>query len=81
MKFTDDTISKVASLMGRKGWKARLKKYGLKRLQEHMREVGKKATGRPRLPDIKVKPASLYQRERRARLRAEAKLKKGVKVL
>ena len=54
MKFTDGTISKAASFMGKKGWKARVKKYGLKKLQEHMRQVGKKATGRPRLPDSKV---------------------------
>ena len=79
MKPTDDMISKVASIMGKKGWKARVKKYGLKKLQEHMREVGKKATGRPRLPDDQVKPVTLYQRERRARLRAEAKQKKGGK--
>jgi hypothetical protein len=65
--------------MGRRGWKARVKKYGLKQLQEHMREVGKNATGRPRLPDQEVKPNTLYQRERRARQRAEAKLKKGGK--
>ena len=77
MELTGKTISKVASLMGKRGWKARVKKYGLKRLQEHMREVGKKATGRPRLPDHKVTPAALYQRQRRTRLRAEAQLKKG----
>jgi hypothetical protein len=79
MKFADDTISRVASLMGKRGWKARVEKYGKKALQERMREIGRRATGRPRLPDSKVKPASLYQRERRARLRAEAKLKKGEK--
>jgi hypothetical protein len=76
MKVANDEVSRVASLMGKRGWKARLKKYGLKKLQEHMRQVGKKATGRPRLPDDQVKPNTLYQRERRARLRAEAKLKK-----
>jgi len=79
MKLSDHTISQVASLMGKKGWKARIKKYGLKKLQEHMREVGKKATGRPRLADNEVTPGALYQRERRARLRAEAKLEKGQK--
>jgi hypothetical protein len=41
-----------------------------------MRKVGKKATGRPRLPDDQVKPNSLYQRARRERLRAEAKSRK-----
>ena len=76
MKRTDEMISKVASLMGKRGWEARVKKYGFKALQEQMREVGKKASGRPRLPDDKVKPISLYQRERRAKLRAEVKLKK-----
>ena len=79
MKPTEDMISKVASIMGRKGWKARVKKYGLKKLQEHMRQVGKNATGRPRLPDDQVKQNTLYQRERRERLRAEAKQKKGGK--
>jgi hypothetical protein len=43
---------------------------------QKMREVGKKATGRPRLPDDQVKPNSLYQRARREGLRAEAKSKK-----
>ncbi len=76
MKLSDDTISEAASIMGKRGWKARLEKYGLKKLQQHMREVGKQATGRPRLPDDTVKPATLYQRERRARLRAE-KIKRG----
>jgi hypothetical protein len=73
MKLTDETFSKVASLMGKRGWKARVKKYGKKALQERMREIGRKSGGRPRLPDSKVKPATLYQRERRARLRAEGK--------
>jgi hypothetical protein len=80
MKLTDDAISKVASLMGKRGWKARVKKHGLKKLQERMRKIGRESGGRPRLPDSKVKPATLYQRERRARLRAEAKLRKGEKV-
>jgi hypothetical protein len=76
MKVTDDAISRAASEMGRRGWKARVKKYGLKKLQEHMRGVGKNATGRPKLPEDQVKPGTLYQRERRARLKAEQKTKK-----
>jgi len=79
MKLTDVAISEVASLMGKRGWKARVKKYGLKNLQERMRKIGRESGGRRRLPDNKVKPATLYQRKRRARLRAEAKLKKGRK--
>ena len=71
--MTKDLITKAASLLGKRSWKARVKKHGLKELQERMRKVGKKAAGRPRLPDYKVKPATLYQRERRARLRAEGK--------
>ncbi len=71
MKPTDDMISKVASIMGKKGWKARVKKYGLKKLQDHMREVGKHSTGRPRLADDKVKPNTLYQRARRDKARME----------
>jgi hypothetical protein len=77
MKLTDVAISEVASLMGKRGWKARVKKYGMKALQERMRKIGRESGGRRRLPDSKVKPATLYQRERRARLRAEVKIKKG----
>jgi hypothetical protein len=76
MKLTDDTISKVASLMGKRGWKARVKKYGLKKLQERMRKIGRESGGRRRLPDNMVKPATLYQRERRARLKAKTRVKK-----
>jgi len=77
MKVIDDSISKSASLMGKRSWKARVKKYGLKKLREHMRSVGEKATGRPRLPDDQVKPNSLYQRKRRERLKAAEKFKTG----
>ena len=79
MKLSNGEISRVASEMGRRGWKARVKKYGLKKLQEHMREVGKNATGRPRLPDDQANQNTLYQRKRRARQRVEAKQKKGGK--
>jgi hypothetical protein len=36
-------------------------------MKEIFSEAGKKATGRPRLPDAKVKPNTLYQRARRAK--------------
>jgi hypothetical protein len=72
--------SNAASLLGKRSWTARKHKYTPEVLREMLSKAGKKATGRPRLPDSKVKPATLYQRERRARLRAEAKLKKGGKV-
>ena len=71
-----ETVSQAAHLLGKRSWKVRLERFGLKTLQQKMRKVGKNATGRPRLPDDQVKPNTLYQRERRARLRAEAKLKK-----
>jgi hypothetical protein len=71
--------SKAASLLGKRSWKARLQKYGLKGMKEIFSEGGKKATGRPRMPGSKVKPATLYQRERRARLKARTRVKKGKK--
>jgi hypothetical protein len=46
-------------------------------LKKMLGQAGKKATGRPRLPDDQVTPSALYQRERRAKLKAEAKVKKG----
>jgi hypothetical protein len=70
-----ETVSQAAHLLGKRSWKLRLERFGLKTLQEKMREVGKNATGRPRLPDDQVKPNSLYQRARREKLRAEAKSK------
>ena len=39
--------SKAASLMGKRSYKARLKRFGLERLQEIARENGKKG-GRPK---------------------------------
>jgi len=75
MKMTKDTIHSAASVLGKLGWKARVKKYGMKQLQERMRKIGKHAPGRPRLPDDKVKPNTLYQRERRARMRAKTQRK------
>jgi hypothetical protein len=67
--------SKAASLLGKRSWKARLQKYGLEGMKEIFSKGGKKATGRPRLPDEKVKPNTLYQRARRERLRAEKQVK------
>jgi hypothetical protein len=67
--------SKAASLLGKRSWKARLQKYGLESMKEIFSKGGKKATGRPRLPDDKVKPNTLYQRARREKLRAEKQAK------
>ena len=65
-------ISEAASLMGKRSWKARLKRFGLKRLQEMAAEIGRKYGGRPWLPDDQVSKAALYQRARRERLKQEA---------
>jgi hypothetical protein len=65
-------ISEAASLLGKRSWKARLKRFGLKRLQEMAAEMGRKYGGRPRLPDDQVSKAALYQRERRERLKQQA---------
>jgi hypothetical protein len=46
-----------------------------KRKAAAARENGRKSGGRPRLPASETKPAALYQRERRARLRRAAKRK------
>ena len=79
-KQTDlkDAISQAATLLGKRSYDARLKRHGVRRLKALMSAAGKAAaekgvSGRPHLPDDKVKPATLYQRERRARLRTEAK--------
>ena len=80
-----DVLSQAASLLGKRSYKARLKRYGKRGLKAKLSAAGKAAaekgaSGRPRLPDSKVKPATLYQRERRARLKVEAKSKKGAKI-
>jgi hypothetical protein len=69
MKTTENAVSQIASLMGKRSWKARVKKYGLKALQQRMRKIGQQAKGRPRLPDSEVTPSALYQRARRAKLK------------
>ena len=65
-------ITEAASLLGKRSWKARLERFGLKRLQEMAAEMGRKYGGRPRLPDDQVSKAALYQRARRERLKQEA---------
>jgi hypothetical protein len=69
----NDRVSKAASLMGKRSWKARKERYGLNKLKEQLSAAGKAAkhSGRPRLPDDQVKPSALYQRARRARLRGK----------
>ena len=65
-------ISEAASLLGKRSWKARLKRFGLKRLQEIAAKMGRNSKGRPRLPDDQVSKAALYQRARRERLKQQA---------
>jgi hypothetical protein len=69
----DDRVSQAARLMGKRSWKARLKRYGVKQLKQQLSAAGKAAkhSGRPRLPDDQVKPNTLYQRARRAKLKAK----------
>ena len=78
----EDDLSQAATLLGKRSWQARLKRYGARKLKAKLSAAGKAAarmgvSGRPRMPDDQVKPNTLYQRARRARLRVEAKLKKG----
>jgi hypothetical protein len=72
-------LQRAASLLGKRSWEARLKRFGPRKLRQLMSVASKaaKRTGRPRLPDDQVKPNTLYQRERRAQLRAKMKSKKG----
>jgi len=74
-------VNQAAKLLGKRSWQARLKRYGLTKLKQKLSAAGKAAkhSGRPRLPDDQVKPDALYQRARRARLKARTKLKKGEK--
>ena len=65
-------VNEAASLLGRRSWQARLKRLGLKRLQELAAEMGRKYGGGPRLPDDQVSKAALYQRARRERVKQEA---------
>ena len=69
--------SQAARLLGKRSWKARLAKYTLDELKQQLSDAGKKATGRPRLPDEQVTLGALYQRARRERLRGREQGKKG----
>ena len=72
-------VNQAAKLLGKLSWKARLKRYGIRKLKQKLSAAGKAAkhSGRPRLPDDQVKPDALYQRARRAKLKAQAKRMKG----
>jgi hypothetical protein len=77
---TKDATSQAAVLLGKRSYDARLKRYGARKLKALMSAAGKAAaekgvSGRPRMPDAKVKPNTLYQRARRERLRADARRK------
>jgi len=81
MKHTTDDnkdVNQAAKLLGKRSWKARVKRYGMKKLKQKLSAAGKAAkhSGRPRLPDDQVTPGALYQRKRRERMKA-AKLTKG----
>ena len=81
-KEPQDDLRYAATLLGKRSWQERLKRYGEKQLRAKLSAAGKTAaktgaSGRPRLPDDQVKPGSLYQRERRQRMKAEAKQKNG----
>jgi hypothetical protein len=66
-------IGVAASIMGKRSWQARLKRYGVKKLKQKLSAAGKaaKRSGRPRLPDSEVTANALYQRARRAKLKAQ----------
>ena len=77
---TKDAASQAATLLGKRSYAARLKRHGAKRLKALMGAAGKAAaekgvSGRPRLPDDKVKPNTLYQRARRVKLKAAKQAK------
>jgi hypothetical protein len=67
-----DDLNHAATLLGKRSWEARLKRYGVKKLKQKLSAAGKAAkhSGRPRLPDSEVTPSALYQRARRAKLKA-----------
>ena len=79
-KTTPPRIRQAARELGKRSWPARLKRYGIRKLKQKLSAAGKAAanrSGRPRLPDDQVKPNTLYQRKRRATLKAQAKRMKG----
>ena len=55
--MTKKQIHEVASWMGRRGYQARLERYGIERLQKIARENGKKG-GRPKGSGKKQKAAA-----------------------
>jgi hypothetical protein len=72
-KTTPRRIQQAARQLGKRSYPARLKRYGAKKLKQQLSAAGKAAkhSGRPRLPDDQVKPNTLYQRARRAGLKAK----------
>ena len=67
----DRELSKAASELGKRGFKAKLEKYGHEYIAKHARKVGKLG-GRPRLPETVISKAALYYRARQARLKQQA---------
>ena len=56
MKHTTDgnkDVNQAATLLGKRSWEARVKRYGMKKLKQKLSAAGKaaKRSGRPRLPD------------------------------
>ena len=75
-----EAISEAAQLLGSLGYRARVKRHGVRKVKAQMSAAGKAAaekgvSGRPRMPDANVKPNTLYQRARRARLKATKQAK------
>jgi hypothetical protein len=47
------SVSKAASLMGQRSYRARVKRFGIERIREIARQNGKKSHGRPKKGDSK----------------------------
>lgn len=45
--MANNQISKAASLMGRRSYRVRVKRFGIERIREIARENGKQSGGRP----------------------------------
>ena len=69
--LTNRELSRAASELGKRGFKAKLEKYGHEYIAEHARKVGKLG-GRPRLPETEISKAALYYRARQERLKQQA---------
>ena len=69
-------LRRVMQWLGKRSYKARLKRFGLERIQKIARENGRKG-GRPRLPDSEVSQRTLRRRlaERKWRKRSCQKRK------